>query len=224
MLAHCHARRIADATAQQAPPTTQTNLHVSSRTNAVLAQAQGFVNFTNLSTARRTISLPSLSRSTSNTPMPTTPTTPVSRSTPLTPILLGLTALSGISAPVAQAMPPTEAERAALLEAEEHAHDLRAVRNELHRYKEEPLFTENAPLDLVRYWDVSTAECLLKYILMLCNRTRKRSIHLSLKWLSTSCQSRPLLFLVSVPSHQVKKHAFFGEVFYTQECSKFCKF
>jgi hypothetical protein len=49
---------------------------------------------------------------------------------------------------------PSEAEKAAL-EAEERVRDLRSVRNELHRYKEEPLFAENVPLDLVSYWDVS---------------------------------------------------------------------
>lgn len=159
MLAHCRARRIANATAQQVPLATQTNLPTSSRTNAMLAQARGYAHFMNLSTARRTVSLPSASRSSSNTPALTTPTTP---------ILPNLTAL-----PAPVATPPTE--------AEEHAHDLRTVRNELNRYKEEPLFAESAPLDLVRYWGVCPIKCLLEYTLNLCNRNRKLLIHLAIK-------------------------------------------
>jgi hypothetical protein len=165
MLSHCRARHISNTTAQQAP-TAQTAVPTSSRTNAVLAQSRGFAHFTGLSTARRTVSLPSMSRSSSNTPAATTPTTPVSGSTPLTPILTNLTALS------APASVLNEAEKAAL-EAEERVRDLHSVRNELHRYKEEPLFAENVPLDLVSYWDVSLTEDLLAYTLKLCNRNRK---------------------------------------------------
>jgi hypothetical protein len=169
MLAHCRARRIANATARQAPLATQTNLPTSSRTDAVLAQARAraYTNFMNLSTARRSVSLPSASRRSSNTPALTT-TTPVSRSMPLTPILPNLTAL-----PAPVATPPTE--------AEEHARDLRTVRNELNRYKEEPLFSEGAPLDLVRYWDVRPTKCLFEHTLNLCNRDRKLFIHLAIK-------------------------------------------
>jgi hypothetical protein len=206
MLAHCRARRIANATARQVAPASQTNLS-SSRTNAKLAQARRFTHFMNLSTARRTVLLPSASRS-SNTPALTTPTTPVSQSMPQTPILPNPTAL-----PAPVATPPTE--------AEEHARDLRTVRNELNRYKEEPLFAESAPLDLVRYWDVWATKCLLEYTLnLLCNRNRKLLIHLAIKWRLTYCRSRPLLFLANVPSRQVKTHAFF----YRRTCSKFCNF
>ena len=94
------------------------------------------------------------------------PTTPVSGSTPLTPILTNLTVLSAPAAVL------NEAEKAAL-EAEECVLDLCSVHNELHRYKEEPLFAENVPLDLVSYWDVSLTEDLLAYTLKLCNRNRK---------------------------------------------------
>ena len=148
MLSHYCARWISNSTAQQAPPAAQTAVPTSSQTNAVLVQSQGFAHFTGLSTARHTVSLPSISRSSSNMPAATTPTTPVSGSTPLTPILTNLTALS---APVAM---PSEAEKAAL-EAKEHVRDLHSVHNELHRYKEEPLFAENVPLDHISYWDVS---------------------------------------------------------------------
>jgi hypothetical protein len=59
-------------------------------------------------------------------------------------------------------VPPTEAEKAEL-EAEERARDLCAVRNELRRYNEEPLFTD-VPLDLVGYWDVSLTKYLLRVV------------------------------------------------------------
>jgi hypothetical protein len=181
MLAHCRARQIANTASQnvtvpshQVPLATQANIPTSSRTNAALAQARGSTHFTGLSMIRRTVSLPSALRSSSNTPVLTTPTT---QSMPLTPILPNLTAL-----PVPVAIPPTKAEKAAV-EAEEYAHDLRTVRNELSRYKEEPLFAESAKLDLVRYWDVRSAKCLLEYKLNPCNRDRNQKllIHLAIK-------------------------------------------
>lgn len=94
--------------------------------------------------------------------------------------------LTALPAPVAA--PPTEAEKAAP-EAEEYAHDLRTVQNDLNRYKEEPLFAESAPLGLVRYWYVvlyvRPTKCLLEYTpwytLNLCNRNRKLLIHLAIK-------------------------------------------
>jgi len=76
------------------------------------------------------------------------PTTPASGSMPLTPILSNNTAL-----PI-PATTLTKAEKAAL-EVEEHTRDLCTVRNELHRYKEEPLIPENVTLDLVSHWDES---------------------------------------------------------------------
>jgi hypothetical protein len=78
------------------------------------------------------------------------------------PILPSLAALPTATG----ATPPTDSEKAAQ-EAEELARDLRSVRNELHRYKEDALIGDSnvpfAPLDLVRYWDVS----LLCYIVIL---------------------------------------------------------
>jgi hypothetical protein len=102
------------------------------------------------------------------------PTTLAFESTPLTPILSNLTALPVPAATL------TETEKVAL-EVEEHIRDLCTVRNELHRYKEEPLFPENAPLDLVGHWDVSLAKSLLVYTLNLRNRNRKGSFRLPLK-------------------------------------------
>jgi hypothetical protein len=148
MLSHCRAKRIANTANQQMRPTGQTTISTSSRINAAQAQARGFAHFTSLSTARHTVSLPSISRSSSNTPAPTAPTPPAFRCKPLTPILSDLTALP---IPITTL---TETEKVAL-EAEEHIRDLCTVRNELHRYKEEPLCPENVPLDLVSHWDVS---------------------------------------------------------------------
>ena len=225
MLSYCRAKRIANTTAQRASQTIQTSLSLlpTSQANAILAQARGFTNFTGLSTARRTVSLPSVTRSSSGTPAPSTP---VFGSAPLTPILPDLIPLS---APVGSApTPPTEAEKAAL-EAEEHAHDLCAVRNELHRYKEEPLFAESIPMDLVGYWDVSVTECLLVSestlsTLNLYNRNQKEFIHLCSVSHLTYYQSRPLLFLVNVHSRRAKKHVSFGEVYYPQARWKYFKF
>ena len=129
MLSHCHARRIANT----ATPTLQTTLLTSSRTNAVQAQARGFAHFTSFSTPRRTISSPSVCQLSSNTPAPTMPTTPASESTLLMPILSNLMAFS-IPATIL-----TKTEKAAR-EAKDHMHDLCTVRNEVHRYKENPLF------------------------------------------------------------------------------------
>jgi hypothetical protein len=98
------------------------------------------------------------------------PTTPASGSMPLTPILSNNTAL-----PI-PATTLTKAEKAAL-EVEEHTRDLCTVRNELHRYKEEPLIPENVTLDLVSHWDVSLTECPFVYTLNLRNRNRKGSFH-----------------------------------------------
>lgn len=175
MLAHCRARRTANATVPQAPLATQESVPTSPRTNAMVARARILAHFNSLSTVRRSLSLPSASRSSSNTPTLATPTT-VSRSIPLAPILPDLTApISPVTTP------PTEAEKAAL-EAEEQARDLQMVRNELNRYKEEPFFAESAQLDLVRYWDVRRTKCLLEYsTLSLRNRNRKLFTHFAIK-------------------------------------------
>ena len=41
-------------------------------------------------------------------------------------------------------------------EEEERERDIRAVRNALYRYREEPVIPETEPLDLVQWWDVRT--------------------------------------------------------------------
>jgi hypothetical protein len=155
MLAHCRARRLAPL------PSAQT------KNSAAVAQTKGFTKFVNLSTVRRTVSLPSTSRSSSTTPTPSIPTTPSSGSAILTPILSDLISLPpSTTVPSATAQPPTtEAEKAAQ-EAEDEARDLRTVRNELHCYKEEPPPPDNVPFDLVRYWNVCFLVIALDLVLI----------------------------------------------------------
>jgi hypothetical protein len=151
MLAHCRARRLANAVSQP----------VASRTGVPTAgngvQVRHFVNFMNLSAVRRTVSLPSATRSSSNAPTPSTRTTPLLGSGTQTPILSNLTTLPSPTV----SSSTTEAEKAAQ-EAEDQARDLRTVRNDLHRYKQEPPPPDNVPLDLVRYWNVSFCACCLR--------------------------------------------------------------
>jgi hypothetical protein len=110
---------------------------------AARAQAGGMALLANVSTMRRTISLPSISghlaQSRSNTPSP----------------------LTNPPAVVQACMPAvtrqTEAEKAAR-EAEELAEDKRAVRTEFDRYLGDGLVGTGSPLNLVGYWDVSSRE------------------------------------------------------------------
>ena len=52
-------------------------------------------------------------------------------------------------------LPSIKRSEKAAQEAEDQARDLRTVRDDLRRYKEEPPPPDDAPLDLVRYWNVS---------------------------------------------------------------------
>jgi hypothetical protein len=61
------------------------------------------------------------------------------------------TSVSSSTPPVSQ---PTKAEKQAQ-EEEELARDLLTVQKELHQYLSKPLYSEQVPLDLVCYWDVS---------------------------------------------------------------------
>lgn len=147
MLSHCQARRAAQK-AQSLSSFRPQGTRLA-RT-AVNMQAQGFNQLSGLSTARRTVSLPSVarvaSRSASNTPM-----SAVSRPlTPLTPQLATLPAMVSADSPLISFEKTPEE-----VEAEEHNRDLSTVRNELHRYKEDPLISPDKALDLVEYWHVS---------------------------------------------------------------------
>ena len=67
---------------------------------------------------------------------------------PLTPIIPTLVGLP-------QATPTLTDEERALQEEQMQQRDIRAVKNALYRYKEEPLVPEDEVLDLVQWWDVS---------------------------------------------------------------------
>jgi hypothetical protein len=93
MLAHCRARHLANAASQPVASWTDVPIAGNGAPAAVVAQARGFANFTKLSVVRRVVSLPSTTRSSSNTPAPSTPTTPSLGSGTLTPILSNLITL-----------------------------------------------------------------------------------------------------------------------------------
>jgi hypothetical protein len=54
-----------------------------------------------------------------------------------------------------QPAPTLTDEEQASQEEQMRQHDIRAVRNALYRYKDEPLEPEDDELDLVQWWDVS---------------------------------------------------------------------
>ncbi len=143
MLAHCRAKRCANAVSQSAASQIG---GPTAGNGAAIAQARGFANFTSLSIDRQTVLLPSMARSLSNTPS----TTPLLGPGTLTPILSNL-----ITLPSPIVSSSTTEEEEAAQEAENQAHDLRTVQNDLHRYKEEPSSPDDVPLDLVHYWNVS---------------------------------------------------------------------
>lgn len=168
MLAHCRARRLANRC-----PVRQLSAigHLSAGDTAARAQAHGFAQLKTLSTVRRNVSLPSMSGSNS----PSTPLTPA-----LSPLPLPSETLQLPSVPVSQL---TAAEK----EAEELARDLRTVKNELHRWKEDPLAPDDAPFDLVRFWDVSQT---FQFLEMALNELTNSCIGIR-DSLSATFQSRP---------------------------------
>ena len=157
MLAHCRARRLANTVSR---PAAQKGVPIAGN-GAAIAQARGFANFTSLSAVRRTVSLPSTTRTFANTPAPSTPTTPSLKPGTLTPIP-SLSNLTNFPSPIVSSMPTSE-EKAAQ-EAKDQARDLQTVRNDLRRYRDEPSPPDDIPLDLVRYWNVSFL-CSLPWML-----------------------------------------------------------
>jgi hypothetical protein len=134
MLAH----RLAYRKAHRSPPRPAPATNQVSWSQAAQAQARGFARFSELNTSQRRIaSLPSASRSPSNTPPTSSVSLPSSCRTSVVSSLVG-------------SRQPTPM----LTEEEEQERDIRAVRSALFRYREEPLVQEMGPLDLVRWWDV----------------------------------------------------------------------
>src|SRR5258707_11804772 len=136
---HSAHRKAPQSSSQHAVPTTnQTSL-----SQASLAQACGLAQFSAFNTSRCPASLPSESRSSSNTPAMSSASLPSPCVTPVFPDLVGL--------PRQPTPIPTEEE----LEGQER--DIRAVHNALYQYREEPVIPEmTEPFDLVRWWDVRT--------------------------------------------------------------------
>jgi hypothetical protein len=163
MLAHRTVRRKSDqATRSTSRSVVSAPVAVQTSSNhASSAQASGFAKFSGLSASRRAASLPSTSRSSSNTP--STSSTPL----PLTPII---PTLVGLPQPVptgATSLGLTEQEQA-FEEEQMRQRDIRAIKNALYRYKEEPLVPENESLDLVQWWDVSGLYCVQLALALSC--------------------------------------------------------
>ncbi len=153
MLAHQTARRKSEHTVNSTRTSCSTPAigPVSSSKCSSLAQAKGFARLSGLSVARQSASLSSLSStlrssaSSSNTPSTSSrSSTPLSL-TPIIPTLVGLP----------QPAPTLTDEEQAFQEEQTRQHDIRAVRNALYRYKDEPLEPDDNQLDLVQWWDVS---------------------------------------------------------------------
>jgi hypothetical protein len=167
---------------------------------AAHAQARGFTQLSTFSTTRRTVSLPSVSRSASI--CSSRSTTPISWNALLTPVMPELAGLPAVL---------TEAEKA-IQEEEEHQKDLCAVQNALYRWKMEPLIPEDALLDLVQFWDVR----MIYHLMFLCQtdmctRVVKEPIHCCSRWpLMSSLCKRPQS-LASECSPPAKRLAPFDE-------------
>jgi hypothetical protein len=116
--------------------------------SALLAQASGFSNLANMSVARRTVFLPTMPGSRSGSSTPTTAATPLASLMPV------LTTLSGLPTATHRDQPSSQVDQAAA--------NLRTVRNELHRYKEDGLVLVDAthPIDLLRFWEVCSHNSL----------------------------------------------------------------
>ena len=76
--------------------------------------------------------------------MPSTSSTPL----PLPPVIPSLVGLP-------QPAPTFTDQEQAIQEEQMRQRDIRAVKNALYQYKEEPLVPEHEVLDLVQWWDVS---------------------------------------------------------------------
>ena len=139
MLSHLRAKRRVQRHAQRRDATASAS--VMPTNSALFAQASGFSNLANMNVARRTVVLPTMSGSRSGSTTPSATSTPLAS---LTPLLPGLSSL-----PTSRDRPVSESEQAAA--------DLRSVRNELHRYKEDGVICVegNRPVDLLRFWEDS---------------------------------------------------------------------
>jgi hypothetical protein len=136
MLAYCRANR--KAAAPVVPSLSQTTL--GHRSDAASRnQAIGIASLANISTARRTVSLPSISGHSNSPSIAPTPSPP---------------SLPTVPTPSVPDHNVNDADRAAQ-EQRELAYDQKTVEKELDRWVMDPLWPKSKPLNLVRYWDVS---------------------------------------------------------------------
>jgi hypothetical protein len=108
-------------------------------------QASGIASLANISTTRRTVSLPSISGHSNSPSTAPTPSPPP---------------LSTVPTPSVSDHDISDADRAAQ-EQQELAYDQKTVEKELDRWVIDPLWPKSKPLNLVRYWDVSFIYSLL---------------------------------------------------------------
>jgi hypothetical protein len=134
MLSFCRARRKSAATTQALPA-----LQGHRGDAASLAQAHGLASLANISTARRTVSLPSISGGSIISPAATTSLPSQTAN--------GVTESDGADRAVSEADQTAQ-------KAQELADDKNTVEKELNRWVADPLWLKSQPLNLVRFWDV----------------------------------------------------------------------
>jgi hypothetical protein len=209
MLSHCRARRHAN-TAQES---NSRRSHPSSSSSAACAQDRGFSGLDSISTTRRRVVLPSAS---TRTPLNSNPVTQ-----PPAPPPASLSSESS-SPPISQ---PTAAELQAQ-EEEEISRDLLAMRKEFNRYLSKPLYGENAPLDLVRHWDVSESPRIQLSLIadLMRYRNPKKNSHFSSRSALISYLSKRQRYHARDFSLRVKKLALFAVTSCRLRQLRFCRF
>lgn len=158
MLKFCRARR-KSATTIVPSPSQMAHGHCGDA--ASRNQASGMASLANISTTRRTVSLPSISGgSTSSSTAPTAPLPPLP---------------TGPPACVPDRVNTSDADRAAR-EQQELAYDQKTVEKELDRWVMDPLWPKSKPLNLVQFWD----------LILICSRhyrTARKHTHYFFQWL-----------------------------------------
>jgi hypothetical protein len=165
MLAFCRAKR---KSATPPVPSPSQMAHGHRGDAASRNQASGMASLANISTARRTVSLPSISGRLTSSSVIHTP--------PLPPLPTGPTP-----------QPPdhvdtSDADRVAQ-EQQRLADDQKLVEKELDRWILDPLWPKSKPLNLVRFWDVGLILRFFRLNLMCLRRyrTARKNIHSFLK-------------------------------------------
>src|SRR5262245_17953502 len=144
MLPFCRARRNPLGSTPAIPSPLQTAQGHRSDI-ASHSQAVGMASLASISTARRTVSLPSISGSSTASVTAFAP--------PLPPPTTALTTCS------ADSTDTSDTDRA-VQEQQELAYGQKMVEKELARWVLDPLWPKSKPLNLIRFWDVSLVASL----------------------------------------------------------------